>query len=173
MTFGQYTGTGGAAVAAESKPEMLPSPWFSRGRAVRMSLKLHVREDGSEFVQRSLEAQDAPVPVVDILHFEFFNALRLKVFRGELDSATADDLIALFEDRLFRGQYVATEVDRDRMMSDFQTLSKHTETLGCRTVDILHVAAALQLRPRRFITFDNRQARLAVLAELTVETGSA
>jgi len=38
---------------------------------------------------------------------------------------------------------------------------KHTATLGCRSLDILHVAAALALEADAFHTFDRRQQRLA------------
>lgn len=37
----------------------------------------------------------------------------------------------------------------------------HTPQLGTRTLDTLHVAAALELKAERFWTFDDRQAKLA------------
>ena len=45
----------------------------------------------------------------------------------------------------------------------------HSATLGCRTLDIIHVAAALVIGAREFITFDGRQAALARQAGLTVK----
>lgn len=132
-------------------------------------LKLYVREHGSEFVQQCLEEQDQPVPIPDILRFEFLNALRLKVFWNELTDGTVDHLVALFDDRLLRGQYVVVEIDADRRISDFRNLTSHSSTVGCRTLDVLHVATALQLGPDRFITFDDRQRLLATAAGLPVE----
>lgn len=42
------------------------------------------------------------------------------------------------------------------------TLSRrHTAKLGARTLDILHVAMALELGAPAFYTFDRRQSRLA------------
>jgi len=38
---------------------------------------------------------------------------------------------------------------------------RHTSTLGVRTLDTLHVAAALELKVDRFWTFDDRQRKLA------------
>ena len=66
-------------------------------------LKLYVREESSKFVQRCLEAKEAPLPITDILRFEFLNALRLKIFWNEFTDNTVDHLLALFDDRTLRG----------------------------------------------------------------------
>ncbi|TVR75687.1 MAG: PIN domain-containing protein [Spirochaetaceae bacterium] len=131
-------------------------------------LKLYIREEGSELVQQVLEAQDAPVPISDVLEWEFFNALRLKVFRGELDSATVDHMMKLFDDRLLRGQYAAADLDRSLLSRDVRDLSRHSSTIGSRTLDVVHVAIAAQLKATRFVTFDDRQADLARTAGLPV-----
>jgi len=131
-------------------------------------LKLYVREEGSEFVQRRVQLQDEPLPVVDLLQSEFVNALRLKVYWEEIEAPTVDHLIALFDDRLTRAQYFVATVDRIRLLQDARDLSDHTTSIGCQTLDILHVASALQLEPREFLTFDSRQAELARRAGLEV-----
>ena len=45
---------------------------------------------------------------------------------------------------------------------------KHTVSNGNRAFDILHVAIALHLGAREFLTFDERQRRLAEAEGLTV-----
>lgn len=124
-------------------------------------LKLYVREEGSESVQSALESQDQPLPVPEVLEWEFLNALRLKVFWGELDGPTVDHLIALFDDRLLRGQYVVPEINRDRLTADVRELTVNTQTIGARTLDIVHVALAQQLQVSAFLTFDDRQRAVA------------
>ena len=131
-------------------------------------LKLYIREADSETVQAYVMAQDDPLPVWELQHAELINALRLKVFWSELADAQVDALIALFEQRLRRGQYFFPDIDRAELMETFRRLSKETPTLGCRTMDILHVACALQLAPERFISFDERQRVLAARAGLHV-----
>jgi predicted nucleic acid-binding protein len=45
---------------------------------------------------------------------------------------------------------------------------KHTVSTGTRVFDILHIATALHLGAREFLTFDERQCRLAEAEGLTV-----
>jgi predicted nucleic acid-binding protein len=47
-----------------------------------------------------------------------------------------------------------------------QLARRHAARLGCRTLDALHVACALELKAKRFWTFDERQAELARAAGL-------
>jgi hypothetical protein len=50
----------------------------------------------------------------------------------------------------------------DILFSRAKALSNsHTERIGARAIDILHVAAALYLRVEMFWTTDTRQAQLA------------
>ncbi|MBM4156595.1 MAG: type II toxin-antitoxin system VapC family toxin [Lentisphaerae bacterium] len=53
-------------------------------------------------------------------------------------------------------------------MGAFRDLCQSTPRMGCRTLDILHVACALQLKPTEFLTFDHRQRKLAAHAGLKV-----
>jgi predicted nucleic acid-binding protein len=45
---------------------------------------------------------------------------------------------------------------------------KHTPKLGTRSLDVLHVASALELGMKRFVTFDEPQGRLASAVGLKV-----
>jgi predicted nucleic acid-binding protein len=132
-------------------------------------LKLYIREEASSFVQETIESQDDPIPVGEVLQWEFFNALRLKVFWGEMNDATVDHLLALFDDRMRRGQYAVADIDRPRLSSDVREISRHTGTIGSRSLDVVHVAVALQLEVDRFVTFDDRQRTLASTVGLSVE----
>lgn len=89
------------------------------------------------------------------------NALCLKVFRDELAAVEADRLIGLMNDRLRAGIYVTPQLDIADLGAKAKDFTTHTRTLGCRSRDILHVAAASLLKPARFITFDERQRHLA------------
>jgi len=129
-------------------------------------VKLYVLEAGSEFVQSCLSGQDDPLPVWELQEAEFANALHLKVFWNEWTEEEADRQIGHFRDRMRRGLYFFPEIDRVRLIRDFHRLSRETPRTGCRTMDIFHVACALQIPSCRFLTFDGRQGALARLAGL-------
>jgi len=131
-------------------------------------LKLYVREDGSEAVQAVVQAQSEPLPVWEVQEMELLNALKLKVFWEELSESEAEYQASLFGQRKDRGLYFTPDIRRAELMSEFKRLSVHTPRLGCRTMDILHVACALQLSPDRFLSFDTRQRNLAEAVGLPV-----
>lgn len=131
-------------------------------------LKLYIREAGSEAVQARLAAQDSPLPVWEIQEAELINGLRLKVFWKEITPQQAQKQIAHFDDRRQRGLYSFPDIARHDLMLTFRRLCAETPRLGCRTMDILHVACAVQIGATEFLTFDQRQQALARHAGLTV-----
>ena len=129
-------------------------------------VKLYVLEAGSEFVQSCLSEQDDPLPIWELQEAELANALHLKVFRNEWTEAEAELQIKHFHSRKQRGLYVFPEIDRVELIREFHRLSRETPRTGCRTMDLFHVACALQIPSCRFLTFDGRQGKLARLAGL-------
>ena len=137
-------------------------------------IKLYFLEDGSDFVQQCVMGQHDPLPLWEILEAELTNACRLKAFWGDITAAQANEQIDLIEQRLRSGQYYVPEIDRSALMGAFRTLSQQTPRFGCRTMDLLHVACAMQLRPAHFVTYDDRQRAMAAHVGLSVlpEVGS-
>jgi predicted nucleic acid-binding protein len=133
-------------------------------------LKLYVKEPSSASVQTYLSQQEDPLPLSEILEMELINALRLKVFWGDIQKQQADEQIALFESRKKRGFYYYPEVYRSELMATFRKLSESTPQLGCRSLDILHLAYAQIFGVQNFVTFDARQRTLAVQVGFDVPT---
>lgn len=131
-------------------------------------LKLYVRETGSDIVQATIASQSEPLPVWDILEMELHNALQLKVFWEELTESEAAHQQSLFQRRKAKGFYYVPDISRAALLAEFRRLAAHTPELGCRTMDILHVACACHLGADRFLSFDTRQNNLAKAAGLTV-----
>lgn len=132
-------------------------------------LKLYVLEEDSAAVNQKVISQTEPLPIWDLQEAEFINALRLKIFWGDLTEKEVETLLQQFQRRKRQGFYVVPELDRIDLMQTFRDLSRHTPELGCRTLDILHVACALQMCADEFLTFDTRQRQLAHRAGLTVK----
>ena len=47
--------------------------------------------------------------------------------------------------------------------------AKHNETIGCRSADLFHIAAAVQLGCEQFLTFDIKQTDMAKAVGLAVK----
>jgi predicted nucleic acid-binding protein len=116
------------------------------------------------------ESQSAPVPVWDVLEMEFTNAIWMKAFWKEITAAEVRRQLDLFEDRRKRGQYFTPEFSRSKLLERFRSLAAHTVETGCRTMDVVHVAAALEFEAEMLVSFDERQRRLAEIAELRCQS---
>lgn len=108
-----------------------------------------------------------PLPVIWLHQLEFRNALRLRVFRKEITPAQRDaSLNAMLADLAANILVHAATPLMDLTIEAERLSALHSETLGTRSLDILHVAAGLTLGIPEFLTFDRRQHALALAAGL-------
>jgi len=78
--------------------------------------------------------------------------------------------IAAFEQDIASGRWQRPVYTADTIEQKADELSaSHSAILGCRTLDIIHVAAAIVLGAKEFVTFDGRQGAMAKQAGLTVK----
>jgi predicted nucleic acid-binding protein len=132
-------------------------------------LKLYTSESASEAVEAFVRRRAKPLPVHALHLAEMTSVLRLKQFRGECRAGEADRALACIDDDLDVGILRAVPLDWDDAWRLCRELSRlHADTLGCRTLDTLHVACAIQLRFGEFATSDARQAGLARRCKLRV-----
>lgn len=98
--------------------------------------------------------------VLTALHeLEFSNAVELAVFRRVITASQAVKARADFEQDVAHWTLQPLPVD---IFARAVTLARrHTARRGTRSLDILHVAAALALEAEGFLTFDHRQHQLA------------
>ena len=93
---------------------------------------------------------------------ELATAWHLKVFRRELDLATVGRALGDLENDVEAGVWEFPDYDLVNVHSRGEILARqHAAALGIRTLDILHVAAAVLLGALDFVTGDRRQASLA------------
>ena len=132
-------------------------------------IKLYLHEEGSAEVHRLVTAQHDPLPSWHLLELELYNALRFKVFLSDMTAKDADRLISDYLDRKRKGQYHTPDLDPVSLHEMALRMTTRTAVTGCRSLDILHVAAARMIQAEQFITADKRQAALAKSEHLTVE----
>jgi predicted nucleic acid-binding protein len=123
-------------------------------------IKLYLREEGSAEVHGLVVAQHDPLPVWHLVEIEFLNAVRFKVFLDEMGADEVERVIALYLDRKRSGQYFAPHLDPIALHELSLEMTRRTPIIGCRALDILHVAAARLCDATAFVTADKRQAAL-------------
>ena len=113
--------------------------------------------------------QALPLPFTWLHQLEFRNALRLRVFRREITGVQRDASLNTMLADLAGGVLAVAAPPLAEVMTEAERLSAlHSEALGTRSLDILHVASAVVLGQSEFLTFDHRQATLARAAGLKV-----
>ena len=133
-------------------------------------VKLYVQEATSADAIRLVGAYVAPYALTQWQTLEIKNAIRLKAFRAEITAAEMNQSIAAFEQDIATGRWQRPAYAAAAVEQKADELSAgHSATLGCRTLDIIHVAAALVLGIKEFVTFDGRQGALAKKVGLLVK----
>jgi len=128
-------------------------------------LKLYYPEPESQHVANLV----AGVPLAfTLLHeLEITNALELKVFWKQARLSQTKATVALLDQDLRSGVLRRVSIDGPEVYQEAKRLAKaYTRTLGCRSLDILHCAAAHMLTVDSFLTADARQQQLAMATGL-------
>jgi predicted nucleic acid-binding protein len=113
--------------------------------------------------------QALPLPWTWLHELEFRNAMRLRLFRKEVNPEELAQILDGQRDDLMAGVYVAATPLVSEVAREAERLSGiYTKTLGNRSLDVLHVSHSLVLGIKEFLTFDQRQAALAKAAGLKV-----
>lgn len=122
-----------------------------------------------------MTARRKPIPISSLLLLEFRQSLHLQVRLHENDrtkgfgKSEADAMRADLDEDLRRGIHEVVPVDWPAVHRLAEELSdRHTRRDGHRLADILHVATALHLGSKDFLTFDDRQRMLAEAEGLRV-----
>lgn len=119
--------------------------------------------------QALVHAGAAPFPFTGLHLLELRNALALGVFRRILTLAQVKSAWSDVERDLRSGRLIFQTVN---WMPVYRAAARwaalHGPTIGCRSVDVLHVTLARKLRAREFLTFDARQKSLALALGMIV-----
>ena len=111
-----------------------------------------------------------PLAFTSLQRHELRNAFRLAVFRKAMTLERCEAVLAEVEADTKTGVLLETPVTWVEVYTEAEALSAaHTKTLGTRGFYVLHVAVAIVLGTKNFLTFDGRQKSLAIKAGLKVK----
>lgn len=118
-----------------------------------------------------MQQHGAALPFTPWHRLETRNAIRLAVFQGGIDSRQARLQLRQMETDLREESLIAhAQVDWISVLREAERLGQtHNEKIGCRSGDLFHVAAAREWGAEIFLTFDERQKKMAKAAGLAVK----
>ena len=126
-------------------------------------------QDSHSLIASTLIRSSKPTFILTPLgEAEFTNALQLRVFRKEWASRHARLVRESFEQHQAAGVFRREPLSVEVWEKALSLSRRRTARLGTRTLDLLHVAAALVFAPDVFYTFDVRQRTLAHAERLRV-----
>jgi len=136
---------------------------------------LYREQDNSPDADHLMRRKIEPVHVSSLVLFEFRQSTRLQVFRYSKDRThgfskrEAQGMLDMLQANITAGSIVVSPVEWQEVHKIAEKLSsQHTMNSGHRALDVIHVATALHLKAREFLTFDGNQSALARAAGLKV-----
>ncbi len=127
---------------------------------------VYVAEQFSIAARRVLRSV-AQAPFTLLHDLEVRNAFRLLAGRGLITKAERRAVTANLDQDLASQRLVHVALDLPQVFTRARELSEaYSEKILSRSLDVLHVAAALELSCSRFVSADDRQLRLARAAGL-------
>lgn len=98
--------------------------------------------------------------------FEMINALWVLVFRGQIATHQAVQSELAYDVDLRAGHFNQVSLPESSFVRANELSRKLSVHLGTRAVDVLHIAAALELGASGFFSFDVNQRKMAEAAGL-------
>lgn len=150
------------------------STYVDANALVQLYLHLPGEAPAIGFLESVPDSEALPCPITDLLRLEVANAIERMVFesrRGSGQRITPEAALLAqgdFEADLRTGiRLRRVPLSLPDIESQFDSLvRRHTATHGFRTYDVMHVASALMLRCKHFLSFDARANALAKLVGL-------
>ena len=130
-------------------------------------VKSYIFEADSEEAISIIESAGDPLILSHVHALEIPNAIRLKRFRREITRVEEAAAIRIFDADVDAGRLARPDYDLAEVFIRAERLSaKHSGNIGTRSLDVLHVATALECGCTGLASFDERQRKIAALAGL-------
>ncbi len=109
-----------------------------------------------------LRSHSIPLTLSAFNEYELGNVLRFAEFQERIAPGDAALFWAEYEADCATGRIVVHPCNLAEVIAEATRISSgHTLAAGHRSFDILHVAAALNMKAKQFLTFDANQKKLA------------
>ena len=132
-------------------------------------VKGYVLESDSETAVSILDSLGEHLLYSHLHSIEIPNAIRLKRFREEITKAQENAATCAFLSDIESNVLTPCEYDLGEVFLLAERLSaKHSAILGSRSLDLLHVAAAIEAGATHFASLDVRQRKVAALNGLKI-----
>lgn len=136
---------------------------------------LYRLQANSQVAAAYFAAMPGPLEVSTLLLYEFRQAVRFQIRLHRHDAskgyskAEGAKMLADLKTDLVKGVVVTVPAPWPLVHMTAERLSElHTDACGHRSMDILHVATAIELGANEFLTFDGNQKKLAEAEGLVV-----
>lgn len=137
-------------------------------------IKLYLKEPESRKFARWRTKIGGSLVVTHHGRLELTNALGLAAYRRLITADVLAAALAALDDDFAQGRYRQTDLLWRATLRRAEELGRqHTRSVGTRSLDVLHVASALELELKYFATFDERQRQLARVAGLKLVSPAA
>ena len=132
-------------------------------------VKLYVHEPFSAAAVEAVSEAGLAISVNPLQELEVTNAVRLKVFRGDISDAEREAALRALRSDVECGRLRRSSVDwTSAFLKALELSADATSAIGCRSLDILHVGVAIVEGCGEFVSMDRRQTGAARRAGLNV-----
>jgi len=132
-------------------------------------VKLYYPEPDSPKV--AARVMGLPICFNPLHELEFTNALHLKLFHRSATATQVQAAEALVETDVKSGILLPTVANWEKIFHIATDLARqHSASFGCRSLDVLHCAAAFVLEAGEFLSTGTRQKQLAIALGLKLVT---
>ncbi len=132
-------------------------------------LRLYIREPETMAAWQVVNRMQEPLIFTPLHRLEMLNGIRLFAATKKVTRAQAVRAMLLLRSHVQSGRYTLPAVPWQTVFQRAHQLSrKHARKLLVRSLDLLHVALALELGATEFLTIDDRQKQTASAEGLKV-----
>src|SRR5262245_40240641 len=119
---------------------------------------LYLPDAHSDEATRILQHADVPIWLTPLSELELTNAFQLRRYRHEMSTADIRGAEKAFRSDINHGIYILKSLSASIWERADRLVRRRTFRTGVRTLDILHVASALEFHAKEMLTFDKKLA---------------